>query len=325
MKIAARLLLLILCISLPRMVAAQIKEDAPTTGGARRGEAVVGKFRVGAEITARKGACRDVRAMVAVPFECAEQEVRIDHEEISTEVETVEYRDLPGGGARQMLITIPFLANGATARAVVTFEVKTRTVLPTEKTDDLTIPSRIDNDMRRFIQPSPYIEAKHAEIRRLSREVLKDLDAEATDWAKLEALYNYVQDNIKYIEGEEDKSALDALRDGGADCHGRSTLFIALCRAIKTPARVVWVNNHCYAEFYLEDGEGKGAWYPAESAGTRAFGEMPLARTIMQKGDNFRVPERPGERLFYATDLLVGKPVGKGGKPSVKYIREQVE
>ncbi|MGL4512863.1 MAG: transglutaminase-like domain-containing protein, partial [Lacipirellulaceae bacterium] len=77
-------------------------------------------------------------------------------------------------------------------------------------------------------------------------------------------------------------------------------------------------------EFYLEDAEGNGKWYPAESAGTRAFGEMPLARVILQRGDDFRVPERPRERLRYASDLLVGKPLPGSGKPSVKYIREVV-
>jgi hypothetical protein len=324
MKIAVRTLLLTLLLALPQLAAAQIKQDAPDSGSLKFGEPVVGKFRVGAEITASKGACKDVRAMVAIPFECAEQEVRIDHEDFSTEVDQVEYREVPGGGARQMLISIPFLANGAKATAIVTFDVMTRPVLPTEQTDDLTIPKRVNNDLRRFLQPSPFIEAKHTEIRRVTRDVVKELDADATDWEKLEAIYDYVQDNIKYVEGV-DKSALDTLREGQADCHGRSALFIALCRAIKTPARIVWVNNHCYAEFYMEDGEGKGTWFPAESAGTRAFGEMPLARTILQKGDNFRIPERPGDRLRYATDYLVALPVGKSGKPSVTYIREQVE
>ena len=324
MKTAPCFVALALLLALPLAVEAQLKQDAPQSGALQYGEPVVGKFQVGAEITAGKGACRDVRAMVAVPFECPEQEVRILDEDISTEVDGIDYRPLPSGGAKQMLVTIPFLAAGATARAVVTFEVKTRPILPTEKTDELKIPDRIDNDMRKFVLPSPYIEAKHSEIRRLGREVLKGLDEDATDWEKLEALYDHVQEHIAYVEGD-DKSALDTLRDANADCHGRSALFIALCRSIQAPARVVWVHNHAYAEFYLEDAEGTGTWFPAESAGTRAFGEMPLARTILQKGDNFRVPERPGDRLRYATDYLVALPVGKSGKPSVRYIREQVE
>ncbi|MEX2167917.1 MAG: transglutaminase-like domain-containing protein [Pirellulales bacterium] len=324
MKTAACLFVFTSALMLPQAANAQLKQDAPDSSALKYGEPVVGKFRVGAEIKAGKGACRDVRAMIAVPFECAEQEVRILDEDISTEVDRVEYRELPGGGAKQMLITIPFLADGATARAVVTFEVATRPILPTEQTGELKIPDRLDNDMRRFVLPSPFIEAKHSEIRRLGREVLKGLEEDATDWQKIEALYDHVQEHIAYVEGD-DKSALDTLRDKNADCHGRSALFIALCRSMKTPARMVWVHNHAYAEFYMEDAEGNGTWFPAESAGTRAFGEMPLARTILQKGDNFRVPERPGDRLRYATDYLMALPVGKAGKPTVQYIREQVE
>jgi hypothetical protein len=51
---------------------------------------------------------------------------------------------------------------------------------------------------------------------------------------------------------------------------------------------------------------------------------MPLARTILQKGDNFRVPERPRERLRYASDFLIGLPVPGSGKPRVRYIRNQL-
>ena len=90
-------------------------------------------------------------------------------------------------------------------------------------------------------------------------------------------------ENVEYVEGP-DKGAIDALRDEQADCQGRSMLFIALCRANKIPARMVWVDGHAYPEFYLEDAEGKGYWFPCESAGTRAFGEMPLRADDPAKG-----------------------------------------
>jgi hypothetical protein len=98
-------------------------------------------------------------------------------------------------------------------------------------------------------------------------------------------------------------------------------VFVAVCRNNKIPARMVWVHGHVYPEFYLEHAEGEGHWYPCESAGSRAFGEMPLARTILQKGDNFRVPERK-EKLRYASDFLIGLPTPGGGKPKAKFIRE---
>jgi hypothetical protein len=298
---------------------AQIQEEETAPSAARFGEAKTIRFRVGAEITASRGACRGIVAMVTVPLECPEQQVQLLDDDFSTEVGEVTYRNLQQG-ARQMLISVPFLPSGATARAVVTAEVSVRPVLPPENTELLKIPKRVDRKLRMFLNGSPYIEVKHQRIRSLSKEILKDVDPSASDWEKVEAIYDYVLEHVDYVEGP-DKGAVETLRDGQADCQGRSMVFIALCRANKVPARMVWVDGHAYPEFYLEHAEGEGSWYPCESAGTRAFGEMPLARVILQKGDNFTVPERK-ERLRYASDYLVGLPTPGGGKPRVKYIRE---
>jgi hypothetical protein len=51
---------------------------------------------------------------------------------------------------------------------------------------------------------------------------------------------------------------------------------------------------------------------------------MPLARTVLQKGDKFRIPERSNEWLRYASDFLIGVPTPGGGRPRVRYIRELV-
>ncbi|QDT72550.1 Transglutaminase-like superfamily protein [Lacipirellula limnantheis] len=142
-----------------------------------------------------------------------------------------------------------------------------------------------------------------------------------TDWERVEALYDFVRARVKYLDGAEDMPAIEALKNGQADCYGLSALFVAMCRTMKVPARMVWVDNHQYAEFYLEDETGKGYWYPAQLAGTRAFGEMPTPMVIFQKGDNFRVPERRRERLRYATDHTTLQASSKH-KPRVVYVRE---
>lgn len=280
------------------------------------------RFRVGAELTASHGACKNIVAMVTVPLECTEQQVKIVNEDFSPEVRDVTYRSLPGGEVKQMLISIPYLANGATVHAILTTEVTTSTVLPPEKTDNLKIPKKIPSKLKIYTLPSPYIEVNHQRIHSLSKEILADLKPDATDWEKVEALYDGMLKKIDYVEGP-DKGAVEALRDGKADCQGRSVVFVALCRLNKIPARVVWVHGHCYPEFYMERSDGDGQWFPCESAGTHAFGEMPLARPILQKGDNFRVPERK-EHLRYASDYMIGVPTPGASRPHVKYIREQV-
>jgi hypothetical protein len=302
---------------------AQVLEESAASDRIKFGPPDTIRIRIGAEITASRGACRHVTALVAVPLECPEQQVKIIDEEVSGEIGSVDYRPLAGGEVRQMVISIPRLASGATAQATIDFEVTTRPILPPERTDDLVIPQRPPRTVRQYLGGSPYIETKHQKIRALAKEVWAELDESATDWERVEAIYDLVLEKVEYVEGP-DKGALDALRDEQADCQGRSMLFIALCRANKVPARMVWVDGHAYPEFYLEDAEGQGYWFPCESAGTRAFGEMPLARTIFQKGDNFRVPERPTDRLRYASDYMIGVPIGNGGRPKVKFIRQPI-
>ena len=47
---------------------------------------------------------------------------------------------------------------------------------------------------------------------------------------------------------------------------------------------------------------------------------MPEFRPILQKGDNFKVPEKPRVPQRYVAEFLTGK----GGKPTVKFIRKKV-
>jgi hypothetical protein len=53
---------------------------------------------------------------------------------------------------------------------------------------------------------------------------------------------------------------------------------------------------------------------------------MPEQRPILQKGDNFRVPEKPKDKQRYISPFLIGRPVkGGGGKPKVQFIEELVQ
>lgn len=300
----------------------QILGGPVTETGPRYGEPTVKRFRVGAEVEATRGACRDVLAIVAIPWQCAEQDVRITAQDFSPEVRQVDYRDLDSGDVRQMLIRIPYLSAGTTARAVVTFEVSVRPVLQPEDTSEMQVPSRPGADVRRYLGDSPYIESRNRRIRRLSAEALSDVQNDASAWHQVEAIYDYVRKHVEFVEGRPDQSALATLEEGKGDCHAITVAFVALCRARRIPARMVWVENHCYPEFYLQDAQGQGHWFPCQSAGDRAFGEMPDTRVIFQKGDNFRLPERPHDRLRYATDWARGLPVPGGGKPKVRFIRE---
>ena len=82
----------------------------------------------------------------------------------------------------------------------------------------------------------------------------------------------------------------------------------------------MWVPGHCYPEFYLEDADGEGHWFPCQAAGSRAFGGIPEHRPILQKGDNFRPPWNKRDHQRYLAEHLTGA----GGRPRLKWVREKV-
>ena len=306
---------------------AQIKEEV-TDSLVRYGETQITRFQVGATVRAKGSDAYNILAIVAVPLACAEQEVELVEEDVTAQAVDLTYRPI-GSGARQMMVKIPFLAQGDEAHALLTFEVRTRTILPPEETAALKIPTKPDRELKQFLGKSPFIQTKHSSFKKILREIEEKLEAEAddveaiTDWQRIEAIYDYVQDAVEYKEGP-DKSALETLKDGSGDCHNISALFVALCRTNGIPARMVWVHEHSYPEFCLVDEEDTPHWFPCESSGTHAFGEMPLARTILQKGDSFKMPERPREVLRYASDYATAQARPGGSKPSVKFVRQQL-
>jgi len=300
---------------------AQRIETGDADAGPRYGETETITYRAGVIINAVRGACKRLRATIPVPLDWPEQEVRVVDETLTAHVSRVTDRMIDGT-VKQMLIEIPLLPAGEQARAIFSFEVKRRRILPPEDSGSYRIGKRISRDVRKYLGPSPYIESRHREIRDLAREVLAT-KRDAPDWEKVEALYDAVRERVEYTDGKL-KGALQALRDGNGDCEELTSLFIALCRASDIPARTVWVPEHCYPEFYLVDEEGRGHWFPCQAAGTRAFGEMPEAKPILQKGDNIKVPEKRRPQRYVA-EFLRGLPVPGGGKPQITWVREIAE
>ena len=68
---------------------------------------------------------------------------------------------------------------------------------------------------------------------------------------------------------------------------------------------------------------GSGHWYPCQAAGAeRQFGSMVEDRPILQKGDNFKVPEERGPQR-YVKQFLTAK--NAAADPEVKFVLERVE
>ncbi len=309
---------LIATLLLCSTVAAQFDQEDPQGKGIRFDKTQVVRYQVGVIVTAQGGPCQGIYCTVPVPMTWPEQQVKVVEEEKSSSVRMVKLRKLQGS-VEQMLVSIPYLQTGETAKALFTYEITRRSLLAPTDPSVLTIPKRLDLQQRRYLGTSPYIEIRHAKIRQAARD---SIAGKTTAWEQVEGMYDWVREKVEYKNGKL-KGAVAALQDGNGDCEELTSLFIALCRVNKIPARTVWIPGHCYPEFLLADDEGKTHWIPCQAAGTKEFGGMSDMRPILQKGDNFKVPEKTKAQRYVA-EYVTGKAVRGGGRPNVQFVRKQL-
>lgn len=260
-------------------------------------------------------------ATAPIPIEWPEQKVQIVAEEVSPQVKSLNYRQVGAGGVSQMVIEIPQLLAGQEAKALITFEITRNALAAPADTSIYSIPKKVDRKLQVYTGSSPYIESRHPKIIAAAKEALAGHEDD-TDWQKVEALYDWTRTNIMQKAGEL-KGAARTLYEREGDVEELPAVFIALCRSQKIPARTVFVHGHCYAEFYLEDADGQGHWFPCQVSGVRSFGSIDDTRPILQKGDSFKNPENPKERQRLVTEYFTA--MGRGGKPQVTFVAELVK
>lgn len=304
--------------------------ETPDDGqrGPRFGKAISTKYRAGMIFEARaNGGCKDLLGTAPVPTEFPEQKVRTLEENFPRSAR-VDYRDLKEGGARQMVFRMRELKPGQRVEATVLFEVTRRPLLPPSQPEIYKFPKTVPSNLRRYLKAGDYIESTSKTVRKLASDIVKEVEEankDATDWEKIDALFEYVRKEISYKEAQIEKpmrGALAALRTRDGDCEDMSALFIAMCRSLDVPARLVRVPGHCWAEFYLVDDEKNGYWFPAQVAGTEDLGSMQDVRVILQKGDAFRLPESPKEDSLYVKELFTGQVKEGAPDPIYQFIQD---
>ncbi|MEM8735340.1 MAG: transglutaminase domain-containing protein [Planctomycetota bacterium] len=274
------------------------------------------EMRIGLRLSAGDGNMISTMAMTAFPSDWPEQKVEVLQVNVANPFRHA-FRELPGGN-KQLLFQARTVPANSQIEATLHLRIeKTHIVGPTETTQ-FTVPRRLPREAKQFLGNSPFIEATSSEIKKVVREVAAE--DPLTEWDKVELLYDWVRENIQYQKGKL-KTVRQAMRDRTGDCEEMTGTFVALCRAARIPARCVWIPNHCYAEFYMEDGDGNGTWFPCQLAGTRNFGSMPEYLPILQKGDRFKVPEKK-ELQRYLADYLKAQKVTGRTKPQVEFVRE---
>ncbi len=311
-----RILIALILTAVPAVAHGQFKTPNGS-GGSRLGPATTQRVRVGVVIKAG-GSVFNSLATIPVPDQWPEQRVRIVNEDITPSYVDVSYRNMKAEGVRLMVVAIPRLPAGAEARALVTFEVTTSALVAPTDTTVYHVPKRLGRKMVVNVGTSPYIESRHPKIVKAAKRAVAEQEGA---WEKVRAIYDWVRDNVVYTEGPLKGAARTlADRQGGAD--ELTSLFVAMCRAQKIPSRTVFVYGDCYAEFYLQDDDGGGHWFPCQVAGVPSFGAIEAPRAIFQKGDNFRNPQNPKQRQRFVKEYFTA--AGRGKAPNVKFVRELV-
>lgn len=280
-------------------------------------------WKVGLQLDTRGSTIVDAIATFPIFMDWPEQTVRLVDQQIDPSVSFWEARDNLDG-VKQIFARMNRINGGSTSTDILlTFQIdKSRILGPSDQQiAGLQVPKRIDKSLRGGMGSSPFINTSDNRIKAISKQIAA-ADAE-NDWQLVERVYDWVRENIEYVEGDL-KSVSQALRDGTGDCEEMTSIFIAICRNLKIPSRMVWIPGHCYPEFYLENEDQEGAWFPCQVAGTRQFGKMDEYRPIIQKGDRFRVPEQTGLQR-YVSEFFSGKKLVGSLKPRPRFVREIVD
>ncbi len=272
------------------------------------------RWRVGFKIRGGSQSAKNLLATIPVPVDWPEQTVSLVEENLPAEIRSATYREL-NSNVRQLVVTISNLGANQLLEATVDFDVKTFRIAGPTETSGFKIPKRPEREVQEYLGVSPKISYRNAKLRNHVKELIAEQES---DWDKVETLFDWVRDNIKY-QGDDPSDSLTVFKKKSGGSEDLVRLFVAMCRVAKVPARMVWVEGGQYAEFHLVDESGTGHWFPCQLAGHREFGSNSQARIILQKGDNIKVPEKQERQLFCA-EFLTG---AGNSEPIVKFIRER--
>lgn len=286
--------------------------DGPIEGGVTFGRPTKTNWRVGVGMLAGSKPVQNLTCRIPIPAHWPEQTVSVFEEDLPPEILSVDWEDL--GNIRLMKLRVGDVTPGEKMVATVTFSVSTSQIIKPPNTAIFRIPKKRTREIKPYYGESPEISIRNTKMKKQAKQLF---DNGLSDWAKVEGLFDWVREEIEERAGEP-KGSLDAFLNKSGTGEDRVSLFVALCRINKVPARMVFVDGTQYAEFHLVDDKGNGHWFPCAVTGIREFGSMSEPKVILQKGDNYRVPGEKKKLKF-----VPAKAVMKGSKPrKIVFVRE---
>jgi hypothetical protein len=270
------------------------------------------ELSIGVELEGEASATQ-IRASTPVPTRHAEQSI----DEVKIETQGCQARLQPlGEGAAQLVLAAPSLARGQTIRALARYRLTIAKQYQGFQADQFPAeqPEPPAEIRKLYLNDSPGIQTRSSEVRRLSAALTGN--GPQHPWDLAESFFRWGREHIEPKRGAF-IGVVNALRRESGDCEELAGIFVALCRSVGIPARLVWVPNHNWAEFYLTDEQGQGHWIPAHTSCYKWFGWTGVHELVIQKGDRLAVPhEKRLQRLIPDWAQWSGK------RPLLRYIAE---
>jgi hypothetical protein len=271
------------------------------------------RWKIGVRVVGASRSARNMLITIPVPTDWPEQQVSMVSEEIPTEIGDVKFRNLESG-IKQLVMTMPLVRAREETIATMTFLVTTSQIEAPADPSLFLRPKSNHRAGKPYVGVGPRINFRNSKLRNQVKELVAD---KSCVWEEVEAIFDWVRDSIEQRDVEpSDTNQVFRAKSGSPE--DRVALFVAMCRAHKIPARMVWVEGTQYAEFMLVDPDKNPHWFPCNVLGIREFGSMSDPRIILQKGDSIRVPEKEDRQLYVAEFAMCQGKV----KPGLKFIRE---
>lgn len=281
---------------------------------------------IGVTIKAIAGSVKEAYGTLQIPTNWPEQSVRVVKENITAGVRNSKDRET--GLLKQFLFHIPFIEAGKEETALFSLEYIRKDILLPGDTSAFVIPKKVEKELKIYLGESPKLDPKSGKVTQTLKEIVGALPETATDWERIEAIFNWVKENVSRHMAAGATTA-DVLKSKKGNTEDIVATFVALCRAAKVPARMVWLTEGVSAEFYLQDDSGKGRWFPCSYGAVNEFGFSTETRPILLKGDSFRVPsdifqdpdQQKGVQRQIVESLKCAAGAPGAGRPQVDFIR----
>jgi len=294
------------------MGSAQTSEETGSEqAGVTFSNPIKSKWKVGTKIIGGAQPALNVLITLPVPTDWPEQTVTFDDVVVESQSRVLDdFRDLEGG-IRQLVVKMPRLGPREEVTVSVTCVVTTSQIDAPSEPSAFLKPKTSHREGKPYTGVGPQINFRNTKLRNQVKELV---EGKESIWEEVEAIFDWVRDEIEDT-AQDPSDVIDVFRNRKGCNEDKVGLFVAMCRANKIPARMIWVEGTQHAEFMLVDSEKKAHWIPCRPGGVREFGSIAEPRIVLQKGDSIRVPEKE-QRQKYVAEFVTCEGAGPSAKPN---------